>query len=39
MARALERPEDEAHLAGVRARVEELTAGFPLHAPPETFTG
>ena len=39
MARALERPEDEAHLAGVRARVEELTASFPLHAPPETFTG
>ncbi len=39
IARALERPDDETHLQGVRAEVEKLTAGFPLHAGPEAFAG
>jgi glycine hydroxymethyltransferase len=37
IARALERPDDETHLADVRRRVEELTSGFPLHATEDSF--
>jgi glycine hydroxymethyltransferase len=37
IARALDRPEDETHLAEVRKQVEELTSGFPLHASEEAF--
>jgi len=37
VARALERPEDDAHLADVRRRVEDLTSGFPLHATEDSF--
>jgi glycine hydroxymethyltransferase len=35
--RALERPDDDTHLGDVRRKVEELTAGFPLHATEDSF--
>jgi glycine hydroxymethyltransferase len=35
--RVLENPDDEETSQRVRAEVESLTGGFPLHAPPESF--
>jgi glycine hydroxymethyltransferase len=37
MTRVLERPDDEETGREIRAEVESLTSGFPLHAPPESF--
>jgi glycine hydroxymethyltransferase len=37
MARVLEDPKNEEMAKQVRGEVEAMTAGFPLHAPPETF--